>query len=44
MKDLEFIEYVNNWLRIFRDRYNPLETLNDIDFIETISTLKRNNY
>ena len=38
MEDLELIEYVNNNSlrseRIIRDRYNPLESLTDIDFIE----------
>ena len=38
MEDLELIEYINNSSlrseRIFRDRYDPLESLNDIDFLE----------
>ena len=38
MEDLELIEYLNNSSlrceRIFRDRYNHLESLNDIDYIE----------
>ena len=37
MEDLELIKYINNSSlrseRIFKDRYNPLESLNDIDFI-----------
>ena len=45
MEDLELIEYLNNSSlrseRIFRDRYNPLESLNDIDFIEVYRLRKK---
>ena len=38
MEDLQLIEYLNSKSlrseRIFKDRYNPFESLNDIDYIE----------
>ena len=48
MEDLELIEYLNNSSlrseRIFRDRYSPLESFNDIDFIEPYHLRKSRYY
>ena len=48
MEDLELIEHLNNSSlrikRIFRYRYNPLKSFNDIDFIELIVWEKSQYY